>query len=814
LRTLTCSVHPLDPHERSWSDGSDDKTYLAWAERHFGKPPKLKHPRIVEDLALWFTRLAGWPLSAFPADALLDYFENSLADSPLVGPKPSRKKKDEFEDSEDWREHSWATEWLTEAWRGFETCMSEAQRRRAWGLLCWFDRPGNGWPRRRPEKSQLLEAHDRGIATDDDVLDHLIGPRTEIPGYYGSEEHGLLRDLTDTPSTGRWDRGKTREAHPRAAALADGVCARILGIELARGENPTSVTAAVLSVSCWPGLETLVSLHRALGRAANARIRGWKKADGRIETFSQMIDRSVPAPGDTPEKFAAAMKEFGEAKILQQAFDTPAWIEHVVFALGWPGLKEAIYWFLAHTRQSNRPTEEGAWERVLAERTPLTEAEIREGAVDIEWFHRVYKAVGPKRWGSLVEASKYGADGQGHKAALQLADALLGKTKTVDLIAKIKKANSREAVRLLGLVPLPAGAKREKELKTRYAALQEYLRYAKKLSAMTKEGALRTAEIGFANLARTAGYADPIRFAWAMERETVADLEKGPVAAKAGAVTVTLAIDEEGTPSLTASKDGKPLKVIPAEAKKHAKVAPLAERLADLRKQKPRCKEALERMMIRGDSLSGEEVRDLSSHPILAPLLSRLVLLGKDLAGYPVKGGAALQGHDGEALALKKTDSVRIAHPCDLFAAKSWAAFQRDCFAREVIQPFKQVFRELYVPTKTELDEKNRSRRYAGQQVNPTQAKALFGARGWTVDAYESVSKTFHDDKVAVDVGFLYGGGTSVDVEGWTVETVTFRKLREHEPVAPGEVPPRLFSEVMRDLDLVVSVAHCGGVDP
>src|SRR5207248_3971105 len=28
------------------------------------------------------------------------------------------------------------------------------------------------------------------------------------------------------------------------------------------------------------------------------------------------------------------------------------------------------------------------------------------------------------------------------------------------------------------------------------------------------------------------------------------------------------------------------------------------------------------------------------------------------------------------------------------------------------------------------------------------------------------------------------------------------------------QVPPRLFSEVMRDLDLVVSVAHRGGVDP
>lgn len=29
-----------------------------------------------------------------------------------------------------------------------------------------------------------------------------------------------------------------------------------------------------------------------------------------------------------------------------------------------------------------------------------------------------------------------------------------------------------------------------------------------------------------------------------------------------------------------------------------------------------------------------------------------------------------------------------------------------------------------------------------------------------------------------------------------------------------ADVPPRIFSEVMRDLDLVVSVAHAGGVDP
>ena len=41
-----------------------------------------------------------------------------------------------------------------------------------------------------------------------------------------------------------------------------------------------------------------------------------------------------------------------------------------------------------------------------------------------------------------------------------------------------------------------------------------------------------------------------------------------------------------------------------------------------------------------------------------------------------------------------------------------------------------------------------------------------------------------------------------------------FTRKGEARPLPLAEVPPRLFSEVMRDLDLMVSVAHVGGVDP
>ncbi|MGA2500482.1 MAG: hypothetical protein ABSH20_22295, partial [Tepidisphaeraceae bacterium] len=55
---------------------------------------------------------------------------------------------------------------------------------------------------------------------------------------------------------------------------------------------------------------------------------------------------------------------------------------------------------------------------------------------------------------------------------------------------------------------------------------------------------------------------------------------------------------------------------------------------------------------------------------------------------------------------------------------------------------------------------------------------------------------------------------TPAEIEGLTLEKVRFARRGEHEHVKLADVPPRLFSEVMRDVDLIVSVAHRGAVDP
>lgn len=77
-----------------------------------------------------------------------------------------------------------------------------------------------------------------------------------------------------------------------------------------------------------------------------------------------------------------------------------------------------------------------------------------------------------------------------------------------------------------------------------------------------------------------------------------------------------------------------------------------------------------------------------------------------------------------------------------------------------------------------------------------------------------NLRRAFHAEGLAAVVTFDHGYTTPAEVEGLTLDDVLFTRRGEWTPIPLADVPPRVFSEVMRDLDLVVSVAHSGGVDP
>jgi hypothetical protein len=776
-----------------------------------GRQNELRYPHLVRTILDWLLRLEP-PAGA--ADFLLDGLETSFALLPpdevarVVDPQQGNRYGAEL----NWRDQydSPLRPWENALMRHRNLCPASwlgAHHVRLWRLLRWKDEPGPAVPRHRPDFDVLLEAHKAGGATEPDLMDHLLGPRGS-DNWYGSQFNVLNRLTGRRPSD--WEKEL-----PLLRDLADRCRQRILEVELKRGDTATAASAAALSLASVWGADTLVALITALGKEPFHRAYAYGNL-GKSCVLSHLVQVCYPADADTPQVFATKASATGvsEERLIALAFKAPQWVRHVEHALGWAGFAEGVWWFLAHTRDATTGQDDDAWKALVSERTALQPEDLREGAVDVAWFHRAYQAVGAKRWPALDEAAKFASHAQGHRRAQLLAQVLLGKAKKTALVAAIRQKHAREAVRALGLLPLAKGAARDTDVQGRYKVLQEYHRYARGLGAMSRAGAIHTAEVGLANLARTAGYADPLRFQWAMEAASVADLAEGAATVTAGDVQVALAIDALGQPTLSVTRKGQPLKTVPPKVRKERKVAELLERKTELARSASRIRAALEGMMCRGDTLTAAELRQLLAHPLLAPLLDRLVLVGDGVLGYPAARGKALRDHAGHLEPVKKNEVLRLAHPHDLLQSGQWHQWQHDCFGREVVQPFKQVFRELYVVTEAERRDHTLSRRYAGQQVQPRQAAALWGARGWVVSDLEGVRRTFHDAGMSAWVTFQAGYGTPAEVEGWTLEGVGFSPTDEGKPLPLDKVPPRIFSEVMRDLDLVVSVAHRGGVDP
>ena len=141
-------------------------------------------------------------------------------------------------------------------------------------------------------------------------------------------------------------------------------------------------------------------------------------------------------------------------------------------------------------------------------------------------------------------------------------------------------------------------------------------------------------------------------------------------------------------------------------------------------------------------------------------------------------------------------------------------AGERRQVTAERVQPFKQIFREIYPPTEAELADEGMVSRYAGHQVQPGKTLALLKGRGWVASYEDGLRRVFLDEGVIAELW----ADSMIFTPGWVedpvLEGVRFCRKGDYQTLPASKVPPRVFSETMRDIDLVVSVAHAGGVDP
>jgi len=636
-------------------------------------------------------------------------------------------------------------------------------------------------PARRPCSMLLLDkVFAEGACSQDEVWDHL--------GFYNFSDHAW--SLTSATRRG---------FSPEFRELVDRYVDRLVEVEASRGELATSATE--LLRKSRSGVY-LAQVRRFL--ASNVALSTTSGGSSRAGVMREMFIISKPRPQETPEICAAAFKEdkIKPERLLEVAMLSPQWAAATEATLGWEGLANAIWWVHAHTKDEKWGVEQDIkelWAGEISERTPLLADELLHGAVDVEWFHRFRSKFDAKRWKQVENLAKFAAQGNGHGRAKLFAQAMVGEVTAAELEKRIEEKRPVDAVRALGLVPLSGDP--DTDVRHRYGVMQEFLRTSRQFGAMRQASEKMAVSIGLENLARTAGYPDPLRLTWALEAREVEDLKDGGKEVVSGELTVRLYLDELGDPQVSAVKSGKELKEIPSAEKKKPEIKELTERRAGLKKQASRMRMALEVAMQRGDEFEPDEVRKLLEHPGLAPMLRNLVFLSADgVAGFV---GESLPG----------SGNLRIAHPYDLLQRGDWPEWQHAVFSQERVQPFRQVFRELYTPTETEKAGFE-STRYGGHQLQPRQAMGILTKRGWILRADEGVSKTLHESRLTARITFDEVFYSPADIEGLTLQSLHFTQAGDWKPIPLPEVPPKVFSETMRDLDLLVSVASMVGIDP
>ncbi|WP_459557931.1 DUF4132 domain-containing protein [Lacunimicrobium album] len=712
----------------------------------------------------------------------------------------------------------------------FKETLSDEQACRLFRLFRWQERPGYLCRSKAVAAKLILLAFRLHEINEHDLFYYLLTTPPALPEeclnpnerswYRHHAEYALLRAIFN----GQVE--QELKADPRLPGLIERAKGRVVDVELTRGQAPTAATPVATIIKKVGHMELFLRVASLLSAEKLQRGYAWgADSESKGYVFSHFIKQTSPLPEETPEVFAKRIAGLDSKaglkveKLIDIAFFAPQWAGHIEEAIGWPGFEEAVWWMRAHTKDDSWGYDNAlkeTWDNEIKKRTPLSMEDLADGGVDVAWFNEVHAKLSGERWSQLFDSAKYASSGVGHKRAELFAQAMLGQQQAEDLSERVTKKRYQDAVRALGLVPLAKKGKvREAEILSRYQTIQEFLRTSKQFGSQRQASEKKAGRIGLENLARTAGYPDPIRLEWAMELEEFKDLKDGTMTVTAGEVSVTLTVDDQGESEITVMKAGKLLKSIPPALKKNEQILAVTERKTTLKRQAARIRKSLEEMMCRGEQFTGEELMQLFGHPILRPLLSRVVLIGEGIMGYPVEGGRALSGADGKLEPVKKTEKFRIAHAVDLLEGGAWTEWQRDCFKRENVQPFKQLFRELYVVSAAENKKESFSKRYAGHQVNPRQALSLLGTRGWVTSGSEGGAfKVHHQERIITWLEFQEGFFTPAEIDGLTLENVRFAKRDGNQPLQLGEVPPKVFSEVMRDLDLVVSVAHRGGVDP
>jgi hypothetical protein len=217
----------------------------------------------------------------------------------------------------------------------------------------------------------------------------------------------------------------------------------------------------------------------------------------------------------------------------------------------------------------------------------------------------------------------------------------------------------------------------------------------------------------------------------------------------------------------------------------------------------------------------------LFSHSLLSylyePIIWRFEKEGTIQTGIYLNGRWTKE--KGETFIPDEACTVSLWHPVgeSIATIQAWRNFLQ---TQQIQQPFKQAFREVYLLTEAEVNTHVYSNRMAAHVLKQHQFNSLAKGRGWKYSLVGCYDDGRDNEAASLDlpeyglraefwVNEINADHAYNDAGIWNyvaTDQVRFVK-KDNQPCNLVEVPPIIFSEVMRDVDLFVGVASVGN-DP
>jgi hypothetical protein len=275
--------------------------------------------------------------------------------------------------------------------------------------------------------------------------------------------------------------------------------------------------------------------------------------------------------------------------------------------------------------------------------------------------------------------------------------------------------------------------------------------------------------------------------------------------------------------------DGKPQKTVPAFINQNPEYSERYKNLRDIAKHIKQAsstqRERIDRLYIENLSWSYQDFETYYlNHGLVSLIARKLIWLLDNQPALFVEG--QWQDEHSNAVSVTEQTQVKLWHPIDS-TPETVLAWRDRLEALQLKQPFKQAYREIYLLTDAEINTRVYSNRMAAHILKQHQFNSLAAVRGWkysllgayddgrdnelakkTLSAY-NLTAQFWIDEIIGNTDSFNDAGIWLYV---ATDQVRFCDAND-QAVSLIDVPPLIFSEIMRDVDLFVGVASVGN-DP